>query len=99
MTISKHSLGGVKNTVEASVASVAWVSEAKPGLPSISANLSYDRNGYVVARSLLQQRDVKKLASAGIAFHENARSAPGIFSHRPVEMSFVHAGFASPALA
>jgi hypothetical protein len=75
------------------------VSEAKPGLPSIFANLSFDRDGEVTFRSLLQQRDVKKLTSAGVAFHENARSAPAIFSHRPVEMNFVPAGFASPALA
>jgi hypothetical protein len=56
------------------------------------------RDGDVIARSLLQQRDAKKLTSAGVAFHENARSAPAIFSHRPVEMNLVPAGFASRAL-
>jgi hypothetical protein len=55
------------------------VSKAKPGLSSISANLSYAHDRDVIARSVLQQRELKRLTSAGLAFHENARSVLAIF--------------------
>jgi hypothetical protein len=62
------------------------VSKAKPGLSSISANLSYAHDRDVIARSVLQQRELKRLTSAGLAFHENA------------QLNFVLADFANPAL-
>ena len=74
------------------------MSEAKPGLLSISANLSYAHDRDVIARSILQQRELKRLTSAGLALYENARSALATFSHRPVELNFVPADFANPAL-
>jgi hypothetical protein len=74
------------------------VSKAKPGLTSISANLSYAHCRDVIARFVLQQRELKRLTSAGLAFPENARSALATFSHRPVELNFVPADFANPAL-
>jgi hypothetical protein len=74
------------------------VSKAKPGLPSIFANLSYAHDRDVIARSILQQHELKRLTSAGLAFHENARWALAIFSHRAVELNFVFADFANPAL-
>jgi hypothetical protein len=55
------------------------VSKAKPGLPSISENLSFAHDRDVIARSILQQHELKRLTSAGLAFHENTRSALAIF--------------------
>jgi hypothetical protein len=69
------------------------VSEAKPGLPSISANLSYAHDRNIIARRILQQCELKRLASRGLAFHENDRSGLAIFLHRPVKLNFVPADF------
>ena len=74
------------------------MSEAKPGLSSIFANLSHAHDRDVIARFVLQQRELKRLTSAGLAFSENARSALATFSHRSVELNFVPADFANPAL-
>jgi len=49
--------------------------EAKPGLPSTSANLSVHRDGDAISRSVLQQCDVKKLTSAVVACHDTNNSA------------------------
>ena len=75
------------------------MSEAKPGLFSISENPSYVHDRDVITRFVLQQRELKRLTCAGLAFPENARSALATFSHRPVELKFVSADFANPALS
>ena len=50
------------------------MSEAKPGLASTLANFGFDLDG-AIARSVLQQRDVKRLTGAVVACHFTDTSA------------------------